>query len=228
MLTNIAGHNVGTAFIVFDTKEQAENALQLDKTKFKSQILEVELCQGTNFKPFATSRGDHGSITSSPAPSGDGDVAMPDEPGETHQTGQTLTWREIRQRTIAIMNVPDTINDARIRVLAEKYGSVVKLVLRPDHAGATIEFADASAAGRAALGLEGLAIVPNHKLRVGSVKDLLKDKSEQQTADAPKAPKNWITPPPTVRRPVLGGGGKRGGMGFVAMAKKNKEDNTPK
>ncbi|KAI3322623.1 putative pre-mRNA splicing factor [Xylariaceae sp. AK1471] len=231
LLTNLAGQNVGTAFVAFETKEQAEDALQLDKTKFKSQILEVELCKDTNFKLTATSRGDPGSITSSPAPSGDGDVAMPDEPGDSHHNGQAPTSRQIRERTIAIMNIPDNINDARIRGLAEKYGSIVKLVLRPDHARATIEFADAAMAGRAALALEGFEIAPNHKLRTGSVNDLFKEKGEQQAAYTPKAAEKWMPPLPNVRRPVLGGGGlgrggRRGGLGIVAITKKSKEDNT--
>jgi RNA recognition motif-containing protein len=232
LLTNLSGQNVGTAFIVFETREQANDALQLDKTKFKSQILEVELCKDTNFKPTATSRGEHGSITSSPAGSRDEDAAMPDEPGDSHHNGRVPTPREIRERTIAIMNVPDTINDARIRALAEKYGSIIKLVLRPDHAGATLEFADASTAGRAALALEGLEIAPHHKLRTGSAQDLFKGKGEHQVADTQKAPKGWMPPPPNVRRPVLGRGGlgrsgRRVGLSVMAIAKKNKEDNTP-
>ncbi|KAJ2990364.1 hypothetical protein NUW58_g2992 [Xylaria curta] len=109
LLTNLSGQNVGTAFVVFETKEQAENALKLDKTKFKSQLLEVELCKDTNFRPTATSRGDRGSIASSPAPSGEGDVAMPDEPGDPPQKEQTPTSAEIRERTMAILNVPDTV-----------------------------------------------------------------------------------------------------------------------
>ncbi|TGJ82384.1 hypothetical protein E0Z10_g6397 [Xylaria hypoxylon] len=224
LLTNLSGQHVGTAFVVFETKEQAENALELDKTKFKSQLLEVELSKETNYRPSATMRGDPSSRDPSLAPSGDGDIAMPDEPGNTQQKDQKPTPAEIQARTMAIMNIPDTINDARIRALAEKFGSIVKLVLRPDHAGAVVEFADASTVGRAALGLEGFEIVPHHKLRTGNVKELYKEKSEQQT-DTHKAPKmSWMPPPPTVRRPVLGrGGSKRGGLGFVAVAKKEKE-----
>ncbi|KAI0448811.1 putative pre-mRNA splicing factor [Xylaria acuta] len=230
LLTNLSGQHVGTAFVVFESKEQAENALQLDKTKFKSQLLEVELCKDMNFRPSATSRGEHGSNTASPAPSADGDIAMPDEPGDPHQKEKTPTAADIRERTMAILDIPDTINDARIRSLSEKYGSIVKLVLRPDHAGAIVEFTDASAAGRAALGLEGHEITPGHKLRTGSVKELFKEKSDQKpTADTAKAPKAWMPPPPTVRRPAVlgrGGGrsGRRGGLGFVAVAKKDKEE----
>ncbi|KAI0534077.1 putative pre-mRNA splicing factor [Xylaria digitata] len=224
LLTNLSGQHIGTAFVIFETKEQAENALQLDKTKFKSQILEVELSKETNFRPSATAKGDRDSRAPSLAPSGDGDVAMPDEPGDARPKDPKPTPAEIQARTMAIMNIPDIINDARIRALAEKFGPIVKLVLRPDHAGAIVEFADVSTVGRAALGLDGFEIAPHHKLQTGSVKELFKGKGKQQ-ADPPKAPKApWMPPPPTVRRPVLGrGGAKRGGLGFVAVAKKDKE-----
>ncbi|KAI0407762.1 putative pre-mRNA splicing factor [Xylaria palmicola] len=241
LLTNLSGQNVGTAFVVFETKEQAENALQLDKTKFKKQLLEVELCKDTNFRPFATSKAERGSGTASPIHSGDGDVEMPDEPDAAQRNDQTPKALEIRDRTMAVMNIPDTINDARIRALAEKYGTLVKLVLRPDHEGAIVEFADASTAGRAALGLEGLEIAPGRKLRTGSSKELFqkKGKGEQKAAaaaaaaaagDSSKAPKAWMPPPPQmVRRPVLGrGGARRGGLGFVAVAKKDKDKDKDK
>ncbi|GAW12824.1 hypothetical protein ANO14919_021950 [Xylariales sp. No.14919] len=225
LLTNLSGQHVGTAFIVFETKEQAQKALELDKTKFKSQLLEVELSKETNFRPTATIRGDGSSRAPSLAPSGDGDVAMPDDPGDMHSEEQKPTPAEIQARTMAIMNIPDTVNDARIRALTEKFGSIVKIVLRPDHAGAIVEFGEASTVGRAALGLEGFEIAPHHKLRTGSVKELFKEKVEPQQKDTLKAPKAaWMPPPPTVRRPVLGrGGAKRGGLGFVAAAKKDKE-----
>ncbi|KAI0426325.1 putative pre-mRNA splicing factor [Xylaria sp. FL1042] len=225
LLTNLSGQNVGTAFVVYETKEQAENALQLDKTKFKSQLLEVELSKETNFRPSATIRGPRSTSNPPLSPSGDGDVAMPDEPDgpdDTQKSNEKPTPREIQARTIAIMNIPDTINDARIRTLAEKHGSIVKLVLRPDHAGAIVEYTDASMAGQAALSLEGLEIAPDQKLRTGSAKQLFERKATQQ-ADTAKTPKNLVPPPPPVRRPVLGrGGARRGGLGFVAVAKKDK------
>ncbi|KAI0110735.1 putative pre-mRNA splicing factor [Nemania sp. FL0031] len=230
-LTNLSGHQVGTAFIVFETKEQAEKALELDKTKFKSQLIEVELCKETNFRPLATSRGDRSSVASSPAPSGDGDIAMHEESGNVQQNNYTPKPAEIQERTMALLNIPDTINDARIRAVAEKYGSIVKVVLRPDHAGAIVEFTDASMVGRASLGLEGFEILPGRQLRTGSVKDLFKEKDEQrqhaaEIPKAPKAPKPWMPPPQVVRRPVLGrGGARRGGLGFVTVARKEKDKN---
>ena len=84
-------------------------------------------------------------------------------------------------RTLALLGVPDTINDARIRSVVEKFGKIVKIILRPDHRGAIIEFADVNDAGRASLELEGYEISSGRRMRVGSVNDMLKQSAERKT-----------------------------------------------
>ncbi|KAI1079820.1 hypothetical protein F5B20DRAFT_153742 [Whalleya microplaca] len=238
IVTNLSGQNLGTAYITFETKDEAENALQLDKTKFKSHILQVDVSKETNFKPFATSKGDRGSVSSSPAPMADDDTAMADESNEPHRAGQGPSSKEIQERTMALMNIPDTVNDARVRAIVEKHGEIVKLVLRPDHQGAIVEFADAATVGKAALALEGYEIDPGRRLRTGSVRDLFKEKAELRedkivtggrakgapsTENGKAKPSNLMQPPPAIRRPpALGKAGARRGLGFVA-AKKDDE-----
>ncbi|ORY56415.1 RNA recognition domain-containing protein [Pseudomassariella vexata] len=222
VLKNIGGTNVGLAYAVFETKGQAESAVDLDKANMNGRILDVELTKETNFKPFATSKGDSPSAASSPAPSAD--VAMAE--GDTSNKPSS---REIQDRTMALLNVPDTVNDARIRAFAEKHGDIVKIVLRPDHQGAIVEYADAATVGRAMLALDGYEIVPGRKLRTGLVADLFKTKAEQKmdrivpTGGSKNGGNPRFMPPPlTIRRPALGGGGKRGGrhgLGFVAAKK---------
>ncbi|KAI0880683.1 uncharacterized protein GGS22DRAFT_81923 [Annulohypoxylon maeteangense] len=236
IVKNIGGKNIGTAYVVFETKEEAEKALQLDKTKFKSQILSVELSKETNFKPFATNRGDR--ISASPAPSGNSDIVMADGSSESNGNGPKPDRKEIQQRTIAIWNVPDTVNDARVRAVVKNHGEIVKLVLRPDHQGAIIEFKDAAMAGRAALGLEGYEIVSGRRIHTGSVDELFKQTSEKRQdkivtgkgkpanhKGGSKEP-SFMPPTQTVRRPVPGGrGGPKRGLGFVTSKKDgSKED----
>jgi RNA recognition motif-containing protein len=215
LLRTMSGDSKGAAFIVFKTKEEASAALTLDKTKLKSRIMTVELSIGKNFKPTATSKG----TSASPTPNADGNsVASSPITHETYvnsdgQHGPSRT--EISERTIALMNIPDTVNDARIRALAEVFGSIVKLVLRPDHQGATIEYADATSAGRAALALENHEIAPGRRLRTGGLKDLYREKDEIKTdriqvGQGKKLPGNYIQPTAPVRRP---GAGRRGGLG---------------
>lgn len=88
---------------------------------------------------------------------------------------------DIQARTIGLLNVPDTVNDARIRAFAANYGAIVKVVLRPDHQGAIIEYRDIASAGKAALGIDGHEIAPGRKLGVGSVKEMLQQPEEKKT-----------------------------------------------
>lgn len=209
------GESSGTGFVVFEKQENATAALTLDKTKLKSRIMTVELSVAKNFKRTATSKG----TSASPAPT-DGDSAMspspaPDMHKNTHAQ-HDLSKTEVMNRTITLMNVPDTVNDTRIRAISEKYGTIVKVVLRPDHQGAILEYDNIASAGRAALGLENYEIVPGRHLRTGGMKDLYDQKAEVktdriQTGQGKKAPPvGFIQPAAPVRRPGAGG---RGGLG---------------
>jgi RNA recognition motif-containing protein len=224
ILTTRTGESKGAGFIVFEKKEDANSALALDKTKLKSRVMTVELSIGKNFKPSATSKG----TSASPAPDADGDSVMspspiPDANMNTHAPpGPPRT--EITDRTITVMNIPDTINDARVRAIAEPFGSIVKLVLRPDHQGAIIEYANATSAGMAGLGLENYEIVPGRRLRTGGMKDLFGEKDEIKTdriqaGPGKKIPATFIQPSAPVRRPGAGGRGGLGtkrGLGYTA------------
>ncbi|KAH9883524.1 hypothetical protein F4778DRAFT_632257 [Xylariomycetidae sp. FL2044] len=235
IITNLAGHSLGTAYVTFETKDATNSAVELDGTKFKKQILEVEISKETNFKPFATSRGGDRGSTASPIPSSVGDVAMADESGEPQGTHQGPTRAEIQGRTMAVMNVPDTVNDARVRAIVEKQGEIVKLTLRPDHQGAVVEFADAAAVGRAGLALDGYEIAPGRKIRTGSVQELFKAKSEKRddrivsgTGKAAGSGKvqGLMAPPQGVKRPApLGRAGAKRGLGFISSSSKP-EDQT--
>merc|ERR1711939_315697 len=148
ILTTMTGDSKGAAFVAFEKKEEANAALELDRTKLKSKILTVELSTGKNFKPTATIV--KGS-SASPAP--DGGSAMspspaPDAHNNTHAQHAPVR-SETSNRTITLMNIPDTVNVARVNAIVEPYGELVKVVLRPDHQGAIVEYADAASAGKA-------------------------------------------------------------------------------
>lgn len=128
------------------------------------------------------------------------------------------------------MNVPDTVNDSRLRAITEAYGGLVKIVLRPDHQGAVVEYTDAQNAGKASLGLEGYEIAPGRNLRVGTVAEMLREKAERKTnkIQIGKARKDHagstqasLQPSGPIRRPGQpagrrGGLGQKRGLGFVA------------
>ncbi|RDA86380.1 hypothetical protein CP532_1069 [Ophiocordyceps camponoti-leonardi (nom. inval.)] len=165
---NIDGKNRSYAFVAMETKEEAEKATEeMNNTKLRNQILRVELSKESKVKHAAktTTAGEPASPSPKPVSSAEAGKAAP-------------SAADIATRTVALMGLPDTVNDARIRALVEPLGAIVQLVLQPAHGGAKIEFADAATAGKAALQLEGFDF-DGHKLQTGSVDDLRHAKADR-------------------------------------------------
>ncbi|KAG8168588.1 hypothetical protein KVR01_001337 [Diaporthe batatas] len=235
ILVTKTGHSRGSAFVVFQTKEQAQEAVaELNQTKLRNNILKVEKSVAKNFKPVSRAGP---SMSPSPGPSGakdtEGDNAMLDyddeksKPKESKEAG----------RTFALMGLPDTMNDARVQALVEAHGQLAKLTLRHDHGGAILEFVDAAAAGKAQLSLDGIE-VEDRKLKTGSVSELFQEKGEvridrvDQKPAAPAPAQNSkskvssaMMPPPStmIRRPVLGSKGQKRGLGFSGVINKEQK-----
>ncbi|KAH7148957.1 hypothetical protein EDB81DRAFT_842295 [Dactylonectria macrodidyma] len=236
----LGGKNRGFAFIDFATKDEAEKAVaETNNTKFRRNILEVAVSKETKFKPSARTV-TTGRESASPAPTSarddNGDEMIIDTPNHNQQSPAAP---DISARTIALMGLPDTVNDARVRALVEPMGDIVQLILQPVHGGAKIEFADAVTAGKAALQLNGMEY-EGSKLRTGSVDELRHAKAERRLdsivygskgtgskasaskASAPKGatsksevPKDLMPPPTTIRRPGPGLARPRRGLGFA-------------
>lgn len=102
----------------------------------------------------------------------------------------------------------------------------MKIVLRPDHQGAIIEFADVASVGKASLALEGTEIIPGRKITVGTVSDMLKQKAEwrkdkitvgdrgKKDGDKPMT----LQPAAPIKRPNQPGA-RRGGRGGLGVKK---------
>ena len=131
---------------------------------------------------------------------------------------------DIAARTLALLHIPDTVNEARVRALLEPYGPLKKLTMRLDHQGAIIEFADVATVGKAALGLEGAEIAEGRRITVGSVAELMKEKGEVRRDRLPVGqPKKEAETKPiqssgVIRRPVQTAG-RRGGKGGLGLKK---------
>lgn len=220
----LAGRNKGFAFLDFSTKEEAERAVaEMNNTKMRNQIVKVALSKESKVKASAKIVNPTRE-SASPAPSAkdaEGDEAMRDR-----QDGpqDKPTAQEISARTIALLGLPDTVNDARVRALVEPLGTIVQLVLQPAHGGAKIEFADAASAGKAALQLNSMEF-EGQKLRTGSLEELRHAKAERRADRIVYGSKNQkskgaspdkLMPPPTsIRRPTLGKSGPKRGLGFA-------------
>lgn len=135
----------------------------------------------------------------------------------------------IAAKTLYILNVADTVNDSRLRMLFGKYGPLRKVLLKLEHAGAMIEFEKVADAGNASLSLEGHEI-DGKKLRFGSYKDLINNteavrakvgenpfakKKDKKTQDKDTKPTKLLIPT-KVFRPAQTGRKARGGLGFKA------------
>ena len=200
--------------VLIDTyllQDEAQSAIDLNNTKFKSRILHVSLSTTNPAKRQATTLINSRNSASPPLDSTNHDSAAVSpksaaSPSSSAASQTKPTRDEIASRTVALLNVPDTINDARIRALMEQYGPLNKIVLRPDHQGAIVEFANVNDAGKAALAVDGHEIVPDRKLAVGSVPDMLAQKAEQRS-------KQTLKPAAPVRRPGQPTTGRKGGLG---------------
>ncbi|KAE8144311.1 pre-mRNA splicing factor [Aspergillus avenaceus] len=207
----VDGGSKGFGYIVFSSKEEATAALAMHEQEFRSRVLHVKRSTPQGAKRSATTIVSHVGKSQSPSAEMNGHK----EPGDADKSSSDRT-----ARTLGLMNVPDTVNDARIRALVEPYGKLIKVVLRPDHQGAIIEFADVNHAGKASLELEGQEIAPGRRLHVGTVPEMFKQSAENKDGSArPSKPKGKqgtiIQPTGPIRRPQQPGGrgGRRGGLG---------------
>jgi RNA recognition motif-containing protein len=231
ILRNMAGRSTGKAFVDMETKEQAQAAIaQLDQCNCRGRAITVELSKPKNFKPSAVIRN---TASPSPAPSGqdgEGDEVMNDAPGGSSESGQGQgpSPRDIADRTIALLGIPNTVNVARVRAMVEPHGDIVKLALHPIQGGAVVEFRDKAQAGKASLALEGKEIAEGKTIRIGTVAELFQERSEATVDRVDVKPvassrantdSALMPPPPVIRRNLGTRGGKRGGL-VVPTARK--------
>ncbi|KAF1843044.1 uncharacterized protein K460DRAFT_340747 [Cucurbitaria berberidis CBS 394.84] len=189
------GNNKGFCYVVYETKESANAAVaEMDDKSFWGFDLKVQIASDrADTKP---------KIKSTLENAGSSD---------THEStpGQAIdNPASFSERTIAILNLPDTVPDARIRPLVESFG-FKKIKLEPQHGGAIIEFTSVEGASKAGFALDGKDF-EGRKLHIGTVQELNKQKSEW------KAGSSFIQPN-RVNRPTARGGGR--GRGKVGLGR---------
>ena len=226
-------------------KDEAEAALEMNLSKFKNRVLNVMMSSNDKAKRqqtriiVSTSQ----RSTASPGPNhltDDPDEDRRSEPSQLSSGVGKSKFAEMQSRTIALMNIPDTVNEARIRALAEPYGDLVKVSLRLNHQGVILEYKDAASVGKASLGLEGQELAPGRAIGVGTVDEMKQQKGEYRSdkiaigAAAMREAMNLQSQAP-IRRPVQPGarrggrgglGIKRGGVGFRGERATKDEEGT--
>ncbi|KAJ5155972.1 hypothetical protein N7492_008775 [Penicillium capsulatum] len=206
---DVQGKSRGFGFLTFSSKEEAADALSMHDEMLGKRRLQVQRSTYTGAKRMASTIISRVGSSASPPP-------------ETNSAGaETVEVNGERgNRTFALMNIPDTVNDARIRALLEPFGRLVKIILRPDHQGAIVEFVDVNDAGKASLELEGKEIAPGRPLHIGSVTELkalqAEHKTDRVTSIKQNRPKSALPMSGPIKRPQQPGGrgGRRGGLGM--------------
>ena len=243
ILTRVDGTSKGIAYVVFRSKvsstpsivfsvsslipwqDGAEAALEMNLTTLANRVLNVSISTNDVSKRkqnrIITSTSTSQRGTTSPPPHTNGNThsaASPTPP--TNSAGQSK-FSEIQSRTLALLNIPDTLNDARVRALVEPYGELVKISLRPNHQGAIIEYKDEASVGKSSLALDGHEIAPERKIRVGTINELNKQQAEYRSDRLPvgaaaKTTNAQLQGPVSIRRPGQPGG-RRGGKGGLGI-----------
>ncbi|KAI2707719.1 hypothetical protein CBS147332_6777 [Penicillium roqueforti] len=222
------GASKGFGFVTFSTKDAANDAVAMNEHVFKSRPLRVEIATTDS------RRGNQLVIS-----------RVASHPADHGARGLEVPVGDHAQRTLALMNVPDTVNQARIRTLVEPYGRLIAINLRPEHQGAIVEYVDIQDAGKAALALEGKEIIAGRPLHIGTVREMLNSQPEVKTDRGQSAKPERImkktnlqlTAP--IRRPQQPGARKGGGLGMkrqivssgqkqsAAIPASDKKDATP-
>ncbi|KXT16398.1 hypothetical protein AC579_5598 [Pseudocercospora musae] len=220
----VNGKPTGTLFIVYSKTEDAAKAVEESNDKpFRERVLKVEMAQPKGRTAAPSERARHEDViikkAASAEPAGLGerrgsDVSM----ASSSRPADDEAYKTARERKIAIFNLPDTVNDARIRAAMEHYGPLTKIQLRREKQGAIVEFAELAAADKVRLGVDVSSL--GAEARTGEVGELLARQTKKKNGSKAAAP-----PPatsfhskPAFAPPQLGArgarGGRRGGLGF--------------
>ncbi|KAL9099797.1 MAG: hypothetical protein Q9163_004747 [Psora crenata] len=219
VLRKVNGSSKGMGYVVFRRKEDAIKGLAMNLKDWKGRVLNVTFSTNDTTQRKASViilNSQHASP--SPAPNDhttNGDIQSEFSPAPPASNGK----EDIQSRTLALMNIPDTVNDARIRTLAEPFGELVRVVLRPDHQGAIIEYTTQASAGKASLALQGHEVSPGRAIAVGSVAEMKLLRAEKRNDKIETDPEKTgaaLHASAVVRRPrqITGRRGGRGGLGL--------------
>lgn len=188
--------------MTFTEKKAADAALEMDGKDFEGRKIKVKIADSQSGRQ---NKAQQGGRSKSPSASVNGDAASP-----ASFSLSTDEFEERRQRTIALSGVPDTVNEARVRAVAERVGPVHKVILKTNNQGALVEYENVADAGRAAIELNEFEISPGRHIMVTSQKDMLAQKPEKKVETVGKAPKPFSGTPPKRPTQVLRKGGHLG------------------
>lgn len=196
VLKKVNGQRTGSGFLVFASTDQATAALEAHDKLFHGRILYVEIA-GEKKKKFAAASHTHTTTTfvkhetsASPGPSTNAGSPGPETVATNGRRGSTAShassnamqiddqsYKNAKERKVALFNLPDTVNDARVIAVMERYGPLVKVQMRREKEGAILEYKDAKDAFNVKEGVDCSAL--GAEVASGEVYDLLKKTSKR-------------------------------------------------
>ncbi|KTW30179.1 hypothetical protein T552_00656 [Pneumocystis carinii B80] len=175
-----SGYHKGFCYIVYPTTEQAHSALDADKQELHSKPISVKLVKPKNKIYLKENKKE------------DENASSHENTVSEEKTTPSVPFHEIKDKSLGILYLPDTVNQTRIEDVFKVYGSINKIELRPDHQGAIIQFKHASDAGRAAMALDGY-VFSDTKIRIVTVETLLQHKPKKFSPQNNDLPPQKIT-----------------------------------
>ncbi|KAF2482640.1 hypothetical protein BDY17DRAFT_311085 [Neohortaea acidophila] len=224
----VNGKKTGTAFVIYATADGAHAALEADNKPFHDRILHVELASAKGrAAPLDRAKKENIIVSqahsASPEPDANGRRSS-DASMHSSNNPADESYKTARERKIAIFNLPDTVNDARIRSAMEEHGPILQIQLRRRDNGAIVEFKNVQDAFNVRQGVDCAALGAD--VKTGDVADLLTKVKQRQDGDGQQPSSSAVQRgsghsaatagdmrPPSIVRPTQRGG-RRGGLGF--------------
>ncbi|KAL1310623.1 hypothetical protein AAFC00_000895 [Neodothiora populina] len=228
------GRFLGSCFVIFSKAAEANAAAEaLNNKPFMSRLLRVTVAtdrsSAANQNTSKIVRNASASVEPEDASQHTQNTNNPRRASiasNSSNTGAatTITSTELNadtartkyERTIALVNLPDTVNDARIQSHLSQYGPLHKIVMRRERNGALVEFVNLQDAGKVGMGIDCSPLGPD--VRVGDASELTTAKKGKSVGGGSSKPVTAMRPAQaSVARPGRKSGvmrGGRGGLGF--------------
>ncbi|EEB08081.1 RNA-binding protein Prp24 [Schizosaccharomyces japonicus yFS275] len=171
--------HAGFGYVVMSNKDEAERALSATGERLGSRVLNVVISVAKPPKKV---------INSSKPP-------VSTKPSGTELPRVTL--EQVHNKSLGVMNVDETVNEARLRQMFEPYGELFRVVLHPEHNGAIVEYKDPAKAGKAAMSVEGYELA-GRRLHIGSVDEMMHAKLTD-TSENPSTKSSALEFVPNIR-----------------------------
>ncbi|KAF2758438.1 hypothetical protein EJ05DRAFT_475750 [Pseudovirgaria hyperparasitica] len=159
LLQKLGQRSKGMGFVVYHSKQDAEATVAaLHDTPFMGRNLIVSIADPDHKTKNMVEKVTLGTTSEA-------------------QTQIQSNLKNYKDRTLYILDVPDTVNTARIRAMCEEYGPLNKITMLRDKSAAIVEFTLLADHGKAELAIHGYEIEPGFKLSLGTVRDVDRGKA---------------------------------------------------